>query len=103
MTDELGGGPYDGVLAMGVLIHVDREQVDPVLRKIHTALNPGGAFLVAMRKGEGETSGEYHTVQWTRERFATRLAAAGLSIAWDTEWVGRDGNEWVTFLARRAP
>jgi len=42
-------------------------------------------------------------VQWTRERFATRLAAAGLSIAWDTEWVGRDGNEWVTFLARRAP
>ena len=103
MTDELGGGPYDGLLAMGVLIHVDREQVDPVLRKIHTALKPGGAFLVAMRKGEGETGGEYHTVQWTGERFATRLAAAGLSIAWDTEWVGRDGNEWVTFLARRAP
>ena len=102
MTDELGG-PYDGVLAMGVLIHVDREQVDPVLRKIHDALKPGGAFLVAMRKGEGETSGEYHTVQWTRERFASRLAAAGLAIAWDTEWVGRDGNEWVTFLARRAP
>ena len=49
MTDELGGGPYDGVLAMGVLIHVDREQVAPVLRKIHAALKPGGAFLVAMR------------------------------------------------------
>jgi hypothetical protein len=37
MTDEFGGGPYDGVLAMGVLIHVDREQVDPALRKIHAA------------------------------------------------------------------
>ncbi|MBX3620421.1 MAG: class I SAM-dependent methyltransferase [Rhizobacter sp.] len=102
MTDALGG-PYDGVLAMGVLIHVDREQVDPVLRKICAALKPGGAFLVAMRKGEGETTGDYHTVQWTRERFAERLAAAGLSVVWDTTWWGRDGNEWVTFLATRAP
>jgi 2-polyprenyl-3-methyl-5-hydroxy-6-metoxy-1,4-benzoquinol methylase len=101
MTDALGG-PYDGVLAMAVLIHVDREQVDPVLRKIHAAMKPGGAFLVAMRKGEGETSGDYHTVQWTGEGFAARLTAAGLSITWDTEWVGPDGNPWVTFLAGRA-
>ena len=55
VTDELGG-PYDGVLAMGVLIHVDRDQTDAVLRKIHTALRPSGAFLAAMRKGEGDTS-----------------------------------------------
>ena len=102
MTDELGG-PYDGVLAMGVLIHVDREQAEPVLRKIHAALKPGGAFLVAMRKGVGGTSGEYHTVCWTGERFAALLAAVGLSVTWRTEWLGRDGNEWVTFLARRAP
>ena len=101
MTDELGGGPYDGVLAMGVLIHVDREQVDPVLHKIHAALKPGGAFLVAMRKGEGETDDDYHTVRWTGERFAALLAAVGLPVAWRTEWVGRDGNDWVTFLARR--
>jgi 2-polyprenyl-3-methyl-5-hydroxy-6-metoxy-1,4-benzoquinol methylase len=43
VTDELGG-PYDGVLAMAVLIHVDREQTDAVLRKIHAALKPGGAL-----------------------------------------------------------
>jgi 2-polyprenyl-3-methyl-5-hydroxy-6-metoxy-1,4-benzoquinol methylase len=102
MTDELGG-PYGGVLAMGVLIHVDREQTDAVLRKIQAALQPGGAFLVAMRKGTGETSGNYHTVLWTRDQFAARLAAAGLSVAWDADSLGRDGNEWVTFLARRAP
>ena len=102
MTDELGG-PYDGVLAMGVLIHVDREQTDAVLRTVHAALKPGGAFLVAMRKGEGETSGDYHTVLWTRDRFAALLAAAGLSVTWDAESLGRDGNEWVTFLATREP
>lgn len=102
VTDELGG-PYDGVLAMAVLIHVDRGQVDTVLRKIHAALKPGGAFLVAMRKGEGETSGNYHTVYWTRDGFAARLAAAGLSVAWDAESLGPDGGEWVTFLAKRVP
>lgn len=101
ITDELGG-PYDGVLAMGVLIYVDREQIDAVLRKIHAALKPGGAFLVAMREGEGETDGDWHTVCWTGERFAARLAAAGLSVAWRVRSVGGDGNDWVTFLARRA-
>ena len=101
ITDELGG-PYDGVLAMGVLIHVDREQTDAVLRKIQAALKPGGALLAAMRKGDGETSGDYHTVCWPRDRFAERLAAAGLSVTWDAESVGRDGNDWVTFLALRA-
>lgn len=102
VTDELGG-PYDGVLAMGVLIHVDRDQTDAVLCKIHAALKPGGAFVAAMRQGEGETTGEYHTVCWTRERFTQRLAAAGLSVIWDADSVGRDGNDWVTYLARRAP
>jgi len=102
VTDELGG-PYDGVLAMGVLIHVDRNQTDAVLRKIHAALRPGGAFLAAMREGEGETTGEYHTVCWTRERFTERIAAAGLSVVWDADSVGRDGNNWIIYLARRAP
>jgi 2-polyprenyl-3-methyl-5-hydroxy-6-metoxy-1,4-benzoquinol methylase len=100
VTDELGG-PYDGLLAMGVLIHVDRDQTDAVLRKVHAALRPGGVFLAAMREGEGETSGEYHTVCWTRERFTQRLAAAGLSVIWHADSVGRDGNDWVTYLARR--
>jgi 2-polyprenyl-3-methyl-5-hydroxy-6-metoxy-1,4-benzoquinol methylase len=101
VTDELGG-PYDGVLAMGVLIHVDRQETDAVLRKIHAALKPGGALLAAMRKGDGETAGDgWLTVCWTREGFTQRLGAAGLEVVWDAESVGRDGNEWVMYLARR--
>jgi 2-polyprenyl-3-methyl-5-hydroxy-6-metoxy-1,4-benzoquinol methylase len=102
MTDELGG-PYDGVLAMAVVIHVDRDQVDFVLRKIRAAMKPDGAFLVSTRKGEGETGGNYHTVYWAGDRFAARLAAAGLAVAWDAESLGPDGGEWVMFLARRVP
>lgn len=101
VTDDLGG-PYDAVLAMCVLIHVDRQQIDEVLRKVFAALKRGGAFLVSMRKGEGETSGDYHTVYWTRDGFAARLVAAGLRIQWDMESVDSDGDEWITFLARRS-
>jgi 2-polyprenyl-3-methyl-5-hydroxy-6-metoxy-1,4-benzoquinol methylase len=102
VTDDLGG-PYDGVLAMAVLIHVERGHVDAVLRKIHAALKPGGALLVSMRKGEGETRGDYLTVHWNRAGFAARLATAGLAVVWDADSVGPDGGEWVTFLARRVP
>jgi 2-polyprenyl-3-methyl-5-hydroxy-6-metoxy-1,4-benzoquinol methylase len=100
ITDDLGG-PYDGVLAMAVLIHLGREHIDDVLRKIHAALRPGGALLVAMRKGDGETSGDYQTVYWSADRFAARLAAAGLSVEWNADSIGPDGGEWVTFLAKR--
>jgi len=55
ITDDLGG-PYDAVLALCVLIHVPRDQTDQVLAKIAGSLRPGGAFLVSMRNGDGETS-----------------------------------------------
>lgn len=100
VTDALGG-PYSGILAVAVLIHVDRAQVAPVLRKVFDALEPGGVFLVAMRIGEGETNGDYQTVYWAKDRFAEELAAAGLRAEWDRQWIGRENVTWVSFLACR--
>jgi SAM-dependent methyltransferase len=100
VTDPLGG-PYSAILAMCVLIHIDREQMAPVLRKVFDALEPGGAFLVAMRIGEGETNGDYQTVYWAKDRFAEQLAAAGLRTQWSSPWIGRDNVTWANFLAHR--
>lgn len=101
VTDDLGG-PYDAVLAMCVLIHVDREQVGVVLRKVFRALKPGGVFLVSMRTGDGETNDDCHTVYWMRDPFAAQLTAAGLAIDWDKDSVDSAGDEWRTFLAWHA-
>nr|WP_027046780.1 methyltransferase [Mesorhizobium loti] len=98
LTDDLGG-PYDAVLALAVLIHVPRDQTDQVLVKIAGSLRPGGALLVSMRNGDGETSGNYHTVLWRRDDFAARLEAAGLILLRDDFNVGRNSEEWNTFLA----
>ncbi|BCG94904.1 methyltransferase [Mesorhizobium sp. 131-2-1] len=100
LTDDLGG-PYDAVLALAVLIHVPRDQADQVLAKIAGSLRPGGAFLVSMRNGDGDTGGEYHTVYWRRDDFAARLEGAGLVLIRDDFNLGRNDEEWNTFLAVR--
>jgi len=100
VTDALGG-PYSAILAMCVLIHVDRTQVGPILRKVFDALEPGGAFLVSMRVGEGEQNGDCHTVLWAKDQFAAELAAAGLRTHWEMERIGRNDEAWVYFLALR--
>jgi 2-polyprenyl-3-methyl-5-hydroxy-6-metoxy-1,4-benzoquinol methylase len=98
LTDDLGG-PYDAVLALAVLIHIPRQETRQVLDRIAAALRPGGAFLVSVREGEGETTDDYHTVYWNRGHFAERLLASGLEVVWEAANVGRGGHHWLTFLA----
>ena len=100
LTDELGG-PYDGVAALCVLIHIDRAHIDRVLAKVAGALRPGGAFVVSMREGSGETTGAYHTILWQRDAFAATLERAGLRVTWEHRNTGRDTDIWLTFLAVR--
>jgi SAM-dependent methyltransferase len=102
LTDPLGG-PYDAVLAICVLIHVERSATDRVLRKIRRALRPGGAFLTALWEGTRQTDGRYHMTYWRRTAFAARLRAAGLTVEWESSTVGRGGKSLLTFLARRLP
>jgi 2-polyprenyl-3-methyl-5-hydroxy-6-metoxy-1,4-benzoquinol methylase len=101
ITDNLGG-PYDAIVAMCVLIHVSRDQIDHVLTKIAQALLPNGAFLVSMRDGDGETLGKYHTVYWRRDDFVARLEATGFAMDWGGQHVDGDNDTWHTFLVRKS-
>lgn len=100
ITDDVGG-PYDAVAAMCVLIHVPHEDTDQVLAKLARSLRPGGALIVSMRDGDGETTGKYHMTYWRRDDFAARLAAAGLDVVWDEFRLDCDNDAWNTFLAVR--
>jgi SAM-dependent methyltransferase len=102
LTDTLGG-PYHAILAICVLIHIERAHTDRILRKIRRALRPGGAFLASVWEGAGQTDGRYHMTYWSRTAFAARLTAAGLTVEWDSRRVARGGDMLLTFLARRPP
>lgn len=88
------GGPYDGIFAMCVMLHVRPEATDAVLAKIADALNPGGVFLVSVREVADERA-----TAWSRDAFAGRLEAAGLAVIWDDR--DNDGDQWIVFLARK--
>jgi 2-polyprenyl-3-methyl-5-hydroxy-6-metoxy-1,4-benzoquinol methylase len=100
VNDDLGG-PYGGVLALCVLMHVARESTDGVLHKIASAVRPGGGFLVSVREGTGATHGPAGMTFWSRDEFAELLTGAGFTIEWDDLEVDEDGDRWLTFLARR--
>lgn len=102
LTDPLGG-PYDAIMAICVLIHIERTETDRVLSKIRKALRPGGAFLVAVWEGTGERAGDYHMTYWSRAAFAARLAAAGLRVEWNSRRADSDGDVCLTFIARSVP
>ncbi|EJN05555.1 class I SAM-dependent methyltransferase [Phyllobacterium sp. YR531] len=100
ISDKLGG-PYDGVLALCVLIHVDRDHTANVLKKIRNALRPGGVFLVSLREGQGETGGGFNTIFWEYDEFIAHLAAADLHVRWHDRNTDHEGEVWLTFLAER--
>ncbi|HEY6941240.1 methyltransferase domain-containing protein [Dokdonella sp.] len=97
-------GPYDAIVALCVLQHVERERFDDVLRKIAGALHPRGLFLASMREGEGDgwehdESGDYRLVFWSADALRARLREAGLDVEWEARHHGR--GDWLYFVARR--
>ena len=60
-TDALGG-PYDGILANAVLLHLDRSDLLPVLRRLRAAVHDHGVLALTLKEGEGE--------EWHRRKLA---------------------------------
>lgn len=101
------GGPYDGVIALAVLLHVDRDDLPSALRNIAAALLPGGRFLGSLMEGAGEEWSTHkmdaprHFVFWSEEEFTALLAAAGLSVDLCRRHTSTRGAQWLTFLTHK--
>ncbi len=93
LTGEYGG-PYDGIFAMCVMLHVTPEATDAVLAKVAAALKPSGVFLVSVRE-----EGDARATAWSRNEFVQRLERAGLTVIWDDR--DFDGDQWIEFLAQK--
>jgi 2-polyprenyl-3-methyl-5-hydroxy-6-metoxy-1,4-benzoquinol methylase len=103
--DDLGG-PYDCVVALHVLQHVEPKDLPAVLSKVAAALHPGGRFLVSIPMGHGagwqvgESGSSYFRALWTEAEFAAALANGGLAPEW-TERANHDEESgWLCVLAR---
>lgn len=101
------GGPYDGVVALYVLQHVEREILPSVFARIAQAIRDGGAFLLGLREGEGESveigskGNEYYVALWPRSEIVAVLAGLGLDLLWSHSFDGREGR-WLITLFRKS-
>ncbi|MET1061429.1 MAG: class I SAM-dependent methyltransferase [Aeromicrobium sp.] len=103
INDDLGG-PYDAVVTLHVLQHVEPEDLPTVLSKVAGALRPGGRFLVSIPRGEGagwevgESGGPYYRALRTKEQFIDALQAAGFAPEWSDQSPHDTG--WLVVLAQ---
>lgn len=107
LRDELGG-PYDAVVAMYVLQHIDRAALPEVFRKAAGALREGGLFLFSIREGQGEqvtrgeTGASYYVAQWELKELVSILIPLGINVVWSDSFQGSEGR-WMRVLGGMGP
>jgi 2-polyprenyl-3-methyl-5-hydroxy-6-metoxy-1,4-benzoquinol methylase len=106
INDDLGG-PYDAVVTLHVLQHVEPDDLSAVLAKVAGALRPGGRFLVSIPLGEGagwevgESGSPYYRALRSEAEFVAALAQVGLETEWTERGVEDEETGWLCVLARR--
>jgi 2-polyprenyl-3-methyl-5-hydroxy-6-metoxy-1,4-benzoquinol methylase len=105
INDELGG-PYDAVVALHVLQHMEPDDLPVVLSKVAGALRPDGRFLVSIPRGHGagwevgESGSPYYRALRTKDEFIVALKKAGLEPEWTDQAVENEESGWLCVLAR---
>jgi SAM-dependent methyltransferase len=100
------GGPYDAVVALHVLQHVEPGDLPAVLAKVAAALRPGGRFLVSIPLGDGagwevgESGSPYYRALWSEAEFIAALARVGLQSGWTERSVKHEESGWLCTLAQ---
>ena len=116
LTDDLTdprhpGIAYDGVWACACLIHVARQDLGTVLRRLADATRTGGPLHVSVREGDGEevsTKGDaaaprrYVETYWREPALRAALTTAGWIVGEVRRTVGRPGDHWLSVRASRA-
>lgn len=103
INDDLGG-PYDAVVALHVLQHVEPKDLPTVVSKVAGALRPGGRILVSIPRGEGagwevgESGSRYYRALRTKDEFIDALDVAGLAPEWTDKSPDDDG--WLVVMAQ---
>ena len=93
---------YDGVWANACLLHVPRDELASVLKRIWRALKPGGTFYASFKTGDAEGRDtldryyNYPTPEWLRETYASAGNWGSFDIE-TGEVIGFD-NKWAPML-----
>jgi chorismate mutase/GNAT superfamily N-acetyltransferase/SAM-dependent methyltransferase len=111
LVDDLAG-PYDGVLASAVLLHLSRQDCATVLRRLRGVVRPGGVLAVSVKEGDGAGWSRHGSIRdprwftyWRSGPFVTLLEGAGWRLTRLDRRAGRSEAEtsWLHVLATAQP
>ncbi len=98
---------YDGIWACASILHVSKNKLGDVLRKMAAALKQGGVIYTSFKYGdfEGVRNGRFFT-DFTEESFAKMISSvSGISVekSWITSDVRPDRGEekWLNLILRK--
>ena len=98
-TDDLDG-PWDGILASAMLLHLTREQFDDLIMRARAAVRPGGILAFTVKEGDGEGWTEARIgqprwfVYWREPELRTIVQRQG----WDILSINRHPKPQVTWI-----
>ena len=99
---------FDAVWACASLLHVTKADMPDVLRKVSTALKPGGILYASFKYGSEErvVNGRFFN-DYTENNLGTLLSSDNRLLLleyWITEDVrpDRSGERWLNFIAKMA-
>ena len=101
-TDPLGG-PYQGIFANAVLLHLSRDQFEDLLRRARAAIAAGGVLAFTLKEGDGEEWSEQklglprHFTYWREPAVRAALERAGWPDALVDHVAGRE--DWLHVIA----
>lgn len=98
---------YDGIWACSSILHLSRDELFDVIRKMTTALKPNGIIYTSFKYGtfSGERNGRYFT-DMTEETFADFISKIE-DLQVEEEWVtsdvrpGRSEEKWLNLILRK--
>ena len=100
-------GAFDGVWACGAFVHIPKDEMPALFRKVARALTEGGVFYLSMRLGDFEGfQGERYFSCYSEKELRSLVEGDGLFTVLK-EWVTRDVRsghsdiQWINILARK--
>lgn len=103
--DEIG--VYDGIWACSSILHLPKQELLPVIRKMCDALKDNGVIYTSFKYGdfEGERNGRYFTdfTEDTFDKFMKVIPELTIEEEWITSDVrpGRGEEKWLNLILRK--
>lgn len=102
-TDAFGG-PHDAVLADAVLLHLTKDQLETVLRRLRPAVREGGLLAFTLKKGAGagwstaRLGRPRYFVYWQEHALRQVLTSAGWEVRSLQHFTG-PADDWLHVIA----